>query len=660
MASNITALTQKAAACFLASADVFSGPFTVSVGDVSASLANSNLTVSNSNVVVFSSNCPASLVALPTNLKVIKDTSNVTIRFGSSNVLRANANRFSPTFSNGAITFSGASYSNPSYQPTQVNENPVAFLRDVQAPNISAMSNGLNTVTTQSTWTSNALPSITGSISSLGVSLSNTSNTLATTISTNLASTNASISATNTTLTNTSNALATAIAATNTTLSNTSNALVTSINNVSTVANAALPKAGGTLTGSVNVDKEDGYLSMDAAGLMRVGLIKKSGFDTMLASVSSTNVAFGTLQSTSLANVSSATLNERMRINGSDGRVGIGTTTPSSLLHVAGDVTCTNVQATNVNAIATSLSNVVANGATSVALQNTSNALATSINSVSTVADGALQRTGGWMTGDIIFASGRLGIGTATPGNSIDVNSGSIRVAQNVFAGGYVTAGDFVQAQEITGTSNCTCALLGVGPGLYIDPGYTATVTGRMLVTDTIDANSLSLSGSLVVPAGSNAPPSVVSEFPSAYNKTNILAGNTAVLGDNVQLVVGGITSLPPASSSTLYVKGGVTASNGLRVRDDMPLLKTLLYVDVIVGDSSSVVKTQTVSIGKTLAGVGYRGWVTYVGVSSTPAYVGHIRDRTTTSFTLVTRRVDEYSGWDDVNLYAMVLLLGV
>lgn len=155
--SNTTTLSQKASSSFLASADVFSTPFSLTVGDVLLSTLGSNLTLSNSNVTVFSSNCPAALVALPTNIKLIKDTSNVTVRYGNSNVLRANANRFSPSFSNGSVSFSGSSYSNAAYAPTQVFENPGIFTRDISAPNLTLM-NGVITST------SNALVSLSNSV----------------------------------------------------------------------------------------------------------------------------------------------------------------------------------------------------------------------------------------------------------------------------------------------------------------------------------------------------------------------------------------------------------------------------------------------------------------------------------------------------------------
>ncbi len=159
--SNV--LPQKAAACFLSSADVYSSSsFGMTLGDVSMSLVGSNLSLSNSNVVVFSSNVPQSLVSLPANIKLIKDPSHVTVRFGNSNVLRANANRFSPAFSNGVIMFSGASYSNPSYQPILANDAPTVFTRDISSPNIISLSNTASWSSNASSWSSNNLLAKTG------------------------------------------------------------------------------------------------------------------------------------------------------------------------------------------------------------------------------------------------------------------------------------------------------------------------------------------------------------------------------------------------------------------------------------------------------------------------------------------------------------------
>jgi hypothetical protein len=187
---SLTLLPQKASACFLASADVTASPYTCTVGDVAISLTGSNLTLSSSNVTVFSSNCPSALVSLPNNVKLIKDPSNVVVRFGNNNVLKAPATHFSPTFSNGLISFLGGGYTNPTYQPTQVFDNPATFSKDVSAPNITTLTTSTTANTTnaislsnavyqnvipQSTWTSNALfPKSGGNISG-AVNISGTS-----------------------------------------------------------------------------------------------------------------------------------------------------------------------------------------------------------------------------------------------------------------------------------------------------------------------------------------------------------------------------------------------------------------------------------------------------------------------------------------------------
>lgn len=144
----------KASANFAYSADVYSSPFTMKVGNTKVSLSNSNLSIIDGPdddilaMPLFSSNVPSNLVSLPNNVKFLKDPDYVIVRFGNSNVLKASSSMFTPSSSNGTVSFVGSSYSNVSFQPLLVHENPVVYTRDIRAPNIT-------TLTTTSTWNSN-------------------------------------------------------------------------------------------------------------------------------------------------------------------------------------------------------------------------------------------------------------------------------------------------------------------------------------------------------------------------------------------------------------------------------------------------------------------------------------------------------------------------
>jgi hypothetical protein len=188
-------------------------------------------------------------------------------------------------------------------------------------------------------------------------------------------------------------------------------------------------------------------------------------------------------------------------------------------------------------------------------------------------------------------------------------------------------------------------------------------VTGSLTALDSLECPTLTVTSNILVLGASNSGGVGFTEFPSSLNRTNVLAGNTSILGNNVLCVIGGVTTVPPPTGSTLYVKGSVTASNGLRVGDNMPLLKTLTIITEVVGSVFfDMYKTQSVTLSVPLPGAGYQGFVTYTAANDSESFVGRIRNRTTTSFTLVTRRVDTASnvGWGDTTLTAHILLVGV
>jgi hypothetical protein len=96
------------------------------------------------------------------------------------------------------------------------------------------------------------------------------------------------------------------------------------------------PSQALEVNGSIYLHSENQVLSVDAANLSRLGIVKKSGNFPAIASGSATPIIFGTWSTTSInGNVASGSMTERMRIT-EGGNVGIGTTNPQLKLDVVG------------------------------------------------------------------------------------------------------------------------------------------------------------------------------------------------------------------------------------------------------------------------------------------------------------------------------------
>ena len=119
-------------------------------------------------------------------------------------------------------------------------------------------------------------------------------------------------------------------------------ATATTAGTVTTAAQPAITSVG-TLTGldvdgSSQFQQENGYWSFDAANYSRTGFIKRQGDETFIAAGSTTDLLFGHGNQSNLSTSTSVTQNMVIKPSGN---VGIGNTTPSYKLDVAGDINLT-------------------------------------------------------------------------------------------------------------------------------------------------------------------------------------------------------------------------------------------------------------------------------------------------------------------------------
>ena len=203
----------------------------------------------------------------------------------------------------------------------------------------------------------------------------------------------------------------------------------------------------------------------------------------------------GSTNDTVFSNWSGSSFNERMRIQGSSGNVGIGTTSPQSPLQVveAGKPTTSGYMATGVIIGSDTGGPALNIGAYDSGVGSTSYSWLSSAyhNSAGASLPFALQPNGG-----------NVGIGTTAPGAKLDVNGGINIAAGNTISG---QSGRIIMAAENTGNV-AQFATYGLylpqynsgGYSLYvgggIDQGYAGAANsyfnGSMTATGTITAQS--------------------------------------------------------------------------------------------------------------------------------------------------------------------------
>ena len=257
----------------------------------------------------------------------------------------------------------------------------------------------------------------------------------------------------------------------------------------------------------------------------------------------------------------SASLTERMRII-STGNVGIGTTSPTAKLDVAGGVrigdvtTCTSSSnAGTIRFNGGGLQFCSAAGDTWTALSSSSGD-----NLGNHAATANIQLNGNWLSGDggsegvFVTSSGSVGIGTTVPTVALDV-TGSARFSNNVTLTGNLTAGTLYSNQHFGGNTVTSSLRLystsAVGAGDYL-----ALFTGNSSERMRIDTNGN-------VGIGTTAPGYALDvngeiNLPTSgwirYAGTGVLNSTntslTSLRGSNVQIIPGG-------GVAALYVASG-------------------------------------------------------------------------------------------------------
>ena len=623
-AQTTTIIDAKAASSFLVSSDVFSGPFSMSVGDVSVSLNGTSLTLANSNINVFSSNVAAGLVTLPNNVKLIKDPNNVVVRIGPSNVLKAPASRFSPTFSNGAIAFTGTSFSNVSYQPTQVIDGPSVFTRDISAPNITTLSNASAWTSNSAAWSSNSLlPKAGGSVSgnlSVGgmLSFSAPPGDPSPTISTRTVPSGHGAA-------------------------NERTELIlfhgNDENNGSGIDTITLRAPGIRLQTYTDSGVSDIY---NPAGANDRLVIDPTGNVVVSGTVTATAFAGATI--TSITNTASYGSNT-------------SAWTSNAVTSTAGNVSGLSNQLVPQANFASNTANWTSNAVTSASgsllgFSNsifpkanwTSNASVWASNSASSATSNLF-----WVMPKTSHAS-NVSIWTS---NSLATTNGNLNTLSNLVVPQSIYASNAASAVSSRSIWNSN-ALFNKNTGGDVTGDITASgdITGAI-----VGATSYLLT------RGGNSSGGMFTALPNPLDGDNLIPGNTSIGMNGITVVNGLIADVPEAqTNAALWVKGGITASQSVRVGTfALGGFKMLFPFTIFVGTSGSQTKTQTGMlfyegyVTRTMPTADYHAIISYRQDGYSDVFHGKISDRTTTSLTLHTSRVNGGSWGVDVEAFLIL-----
>ncbi len=231
--------------------------------------------------------------------------------------------------------------------------------------------------------------------------------------------------------------------------------------------------AGGDLASSISISTTgtisaaSGNFMVDSAGSITAKTITSTGSVTA-SSITTT----GTLTASGNLSVGSATV----FANASNSRVGIGTTTPSTALHVIGTVTATGFSGDG-------------SGLTGISASPGANSV-----SSSTITDGSI--TGSDLAGTLNMTSQAMNIG------SITVNAGSFRVDSS----GSITASSITSTGTVTISGNKVMTYPGTATNTFMGVGAgNANTTGNYNSAYGYRALYLNTTGTSCVAIGSEA-----------------------------------------------------------------------------------------------------------------------------------------------------------
>jgi hypothetical protein len=294
----------------------------------------------------------------------------------------------------------------------------------------------------------------------------------------------------------------------------------------------------GTINPTQKLDVVGGTISTDSELYSlggRLSLYRSVG-DSFIDWSSGRNLGFRTETS-----VGGAGISEKMRIQ-SDGNVGIGTTTPSSKLHISNATAATRITITDD----------VANGRSGYIESNYSDALVigttSGVRSIRFAPDNSTAMT-------IAVGTNNVGIGITTPTNTIDIN-GTARVrtisasasAATIFlttdANGVLISRTAAQVRSDIGA--------GTGNGTVTSVNGTGTVSGITLSGTVTTTGDLTLGGTLSV---------TPSNFASQTANTFLAAPNGAAGVPTFRAMVSadipsdGVTTAKILNSNVTYAK---------------------------------------------------------------------------------------------------------
>jgi len=271
------------------------------------------------------------------------------------------------------------------------------------------------------------------------------------------------------------------------------------LTSTTTTAGAALPKAGGTMTGDLLIQKAEPIINLRRSDNdLMPGLLWQGSGGAQAASIKMDGNS-GTTNSLVMSTYNGSSVAERLRILTAaadgiqvTGNVGIGTSSPSVDLHIAS----TGSPQFRIQ------DNDQTNDWTTIGHNNG----LTSISSRKNAASGSIAFRGINSNAEFmrIIANGNVGIGTATPATALEVNGAISAKVHHEFLTVGTIASNIVSLDLNTGTSVVTVASPGANFSLAITNALNTgnTTTGIAAIVTQASSpfipNALTVNGSAV------------------------------------------------------------------------------------------------------------------------------------------------------------------